>query len=318
MIENKIKSLPNEEQLNNYKKALEYDIDIKKVGEKNNKKFTKKYEFICGVVTGIEKPNFIDECNGWLFLTYGEIGRKIKNILNEVQNALDNFDKIIIEKYADLLINLQEVLESCCNEYGERLVDNSKNNKVIKLFEDIKFDDVIKKLQADKFLTYLTKNLKQELENMVRETDYKLYIWSSYNNKKATIDIRYVKDDKTTNERHIGIQIEGGQYRHSCQMRGDEISCDYVFDKFKESSWLVKKDDIKNKQIKFGNYNKSLTTGMRLNPGYCKYEAGKGNDKYHHVYQYYYIEDFSFARLSEQIKKDMEYAAQLIRSKKID
>ena len=82
VIENKFKSIPTKEQLIRYQAYLE---DSK--NESNNK------SFLGGVLTGIEKPDFMDdlELDKWKFISYNEIGENIKFVAEKVEK--DGFEK---------------------------------------------------------------------------------------------------------------------------------------------------------------------------------------------------------------------------------
>lgn len=293
VIENKIKSMPTKEQLDKYEEKIHED--------------KKTFE---GILTGLETPNFIKECKNWNFISYKNIGENIKNILNTVKDKINNnfYCQIILE-YADMIINLNSVINEISKEVGNQLI--CEDSKSIKLLKDIRFDDVFKKLKADNFCNYLTQNIKNELQAYINGTGYEIKIWPSFSNGSAIIDVRFIKDDKTINEIHIGIQIQGKQFRRCCQIRGKNVQCKDAYDKYKNAGWLVQFK--KDKQISFNG--KLSATGMEKE--FCKYESGVGDDRYHHVYQYYYITDYSFENLKNNILQDMKYAVEIIKQNKI-
>lgn len=293
VIENKIKSMPTKEQLDRYEEKINED--------------KKTFE---GILTGLETPSFINECENWKFISYKNIGENIKKILTSIKDKLNNdFYYQIILEYANMIINLNTVIEEISKEVGYQLID--ENNKNIELLKDIRFDDVFKKLKADNFCNYITQNIKKELQSYISGTGYEVKIWSSFSNGSAIADIRFIKDDKTTNERHIGIQIQGRQFRRCCQIRGKSSQCIDAYNKYKNAGWLV--EYKQDKQISFNG--RTNETGMKAE--FCKYESGIENDRYHNVYQYYYINDYSFESLKNVVLQDMKQASLIIKQNKI-
>jgi len=248
VIENKIKSLPKLNQLIEYKK--------------NTKGFIK------GLLTGIIPTLNLKNDDYWMFISYKDIAKKIKNLT-------DLSNKFIIKKNKGIIYEYCETLEALSDIISKRLIETSNN-----LIYDsgslwkIRFDDVYKKFKAEDFAErYLYDS--QELKKLT-PVGFSLKTSTDFSNKNAIIDVRfYIKDVMC-----IGIQIQGEQFRIIAE-RSISNKCDEVFSEFLEYSWFDLKI-IKNGNIKYikGNKTKMSPEGGKA---YNKYETSY----YSFVYQYF-------------------------------
>lgn len=274
VVENKIKSIPYAEQLKKYQD----DKSIKK-------------QFTSGVITGITEPSFdcSQECPNWRFISYAEIGVRIKEVAEK--NEAESFEKSLIIEYCTMIRNLSEILLDYDHQFEKRLV-----NGTVEDLETIRMDDVLKKLKADEFVKYLNAAVKPIIPNSIGI--FELKISSDYSNKNSIVNIRYVQNKDTNKFTVIGIQIQGGQYRKCYQVYGRK--CDDDIDL--PENWFDSKFQ-KGDKIIWDN----KSTSMR-----DKYDHYR-TDEYSFVYQYWNIEDFAFDKLKEHIKKDMLKAIEIIK-----
>ena len=267
VIENKLKSLPREDQLNDYK--------------------NKNDNFICGVVTGLKKPSF--GCEGWRFMSYDEISKRISKI---AETEPDSFYKSLIEQYSKMINDLSDIATSIIDTVGDRLIRYEDIEEVAK----IRFDDVLKKLNADRFVSYLEKytSFGEKIEG------YDRWIWSDFTNKSAIVDVRYEKK----NGNSIGIQIQGNQYRRFVQIKNANVDSEKLYKKYVDKGWLWDRSQISDTID--GHH-----TSMNKNNRYDKYSKP---GIYYFLYQYYNVsEESGFDELTEQIKNDIELATKILK-----
>ena len=285
VVENKIKSVPYKEQLKKYETDLE-----------------KNQSFGCGILTGIFKPDFMedDDCNKWKFVSYKEIGEQILEILKQVKCS--NFNKSVITEYAKIVLNIYNIIT-------EKLKNTKKliQNNDCKDLEKIRLDDICKKYCAEKFSKYLKQTMLNNLELLLKDkTKCRLEISSGFTRKSSYNDFRiYVDETDVQKKFELGIQIQNGEYRISA-VRFGKIDNKIVFDEFQKKGWFFPIEKIDNKKFINGKL-----TSLRKKDGFCKYETS-GNEGYHFIYQYWNIEDYSFETLSKEIYEDMKKAIEIV------
>lgn len=280
VIENKLKSLPQKDQLLRYQEKLEA-----------------RAEFGSGVITGIMPPSFICP-EKWKFLSYGEIGKRIREI-SEVEK--DEFLKVLIQKYAEMLCKLCEVMTEALDCCGNRLITKGDCYGLT----DIKMDDILKKINAEEFIKYLRQSMEKELRPSVGE--YTLLMRTDFYNKSAVIDIRYAKIEeikkRTKTEKRetfvIGVQLQGNQYRRVVQVPDPKTCSDELWGKYKNKNWFWE-------YAAESRFIAGKKTSMRNR--YDRYVT----DRYLFLYQYWNITDDSFEALTAQIRKDMACAEKIV------
>lgn len=277
IIENKLKSLPSREQIEEYQK--------------------KEPSFCKGCLTGVVRLE--DLPNNWCFKSYKEIGTSILKINEKYQDDKWYF---LIKEYANIIIEIENILVSFSESYGHKLISQSQYDKypILKDFEDIRFADILKKAKANDFVNYLISSLKEELDNLLKNSDFNLYIGSWFSNKSSLVDVRIIKNKDTDNQVVIGIQIQDNQYRLCVERRkgtlnfNNENALNELFNEFLNFGWFENYNK-ESKQIK------NKITSMR--EMFCKYNT----DIYKFIYQYYNLNenDLKFENLITQIRKDM-------------
>lgn len=288
IIENKIKSLPTEEQLIRY--------------QNNEKNFYK------GCLTGVVKLDKLPQ--KWNFISYEKIGDSIREITDK--HKLDKW-YFVIEEYVKVIKNIEKLVIEFNAHYGNKLIcwNEYNNDLMLSDLEDIRFADVCKKYKANEFVNYLNNNLKVELESLIEENNENnivLFINSWFSNKSSLIDVRFIKNKDTDNQLVVGIQIQDNQYRFCVERRKGTLNFkaenpfDCLFEEFLKYGWFDNYDKTKK-------LFKNRKTSMR--DLYCKYNS----TDYKFVYQYYILndDDLMFENLALQVKKDMANAANIIK-----
>ena len=187
VVENKIKSLPKNEQLDRYKNNLPEET------------------FDKGILTGIEK--IIDPKNPWEFLSYEEIAKRIKKI-----NKIHKFkEKAIIKEYVDDLYNIIKIVKSDKkpNEYTH--VAPPK-------IEELRFGDIFLKHKACKIQKIIEERIETNIIDLKSNWGNPV-VDVSFHNKKATITVIYKDndeaepDEKKKEKGRLGVQVEGFEFR---------------------------------------------------------------------------------------------------------
>lgn len=278
VIENKIKSIPTNNQLNNYRE--------------NTTNFEK------GVLTGIKETLNIDDKNYWSFLSYKDISNRIRKIQSSSSNVIIIKNSKLIVEYCDILDFLTDVVIERLEQTSNLLDFNSG------YLNKIRFDDVYKKFKADDYIKKYLRN-SQELLDIV-PNGFELKTEPYFSDKNAIIDIRFVIKDKMV----IGVQIQGNQFRLVAE-RSIPNKCKEVFNEFLGYGWFDPSfDKRENKTIKGKPTSMTSTKGKIYN----KYETSY----YSFVYQYFDLDDDTrvYDKLYQLIIKYMKEASEI--AKKIE
>lgn len=207
VIENKVKSIPYEEQLQKYEDKV----------KKNPKDISATYILL---TLANKFPNQEAIKKEWSIITYTDLAKKIEEyyggdkIVDKLQQYVTDYIKFI-----NLLGDLN-ILENFEN-------NPFHNDDEIKKFHEIKLSDLYLKQRGSYFICLLHERLIEELEKIdvklgeraqasgkkVTETPNNtiIYLSSGMNRGKSTITIHiYPKKRKSS----YALQIEGNQYRH--------------------------------------------------------------------------------------------------------
>ncbi len=282
VVENKLKSIPAIEQLEKYTNDL---------GDR----------FQCGVLTGLKKPNILDEdgCvsigeHRWIFKSYKDISNKMLELLSESKNEVIRDNESIISEYLNN------------NKLVEEIVDANIVDKSLKQIEDNRLDllglqDLTNKVIASSFLGYVKKKMRE-----VYPAFEGIQFGESFHNKKTTLYLRIAFNDERGSGYSVGVQIEGDQYRRILTFKENKNGVDELFNKGEQMNYFATDYDPKEKMISFPGDTKKRRTKM-----------SKKFDKYGDitVYQYSSLtdEELDFDSLFERIVEDLKICAANIR-----
>lgn len=227
IIENKLKSLPNKDQL------------LKQQGELKS--------FKGGKITGLVKPVFVNEKDlpSWTFLDYNEISKKIKEYLKKYN---DINKRSFIENYWEYLNDLLPVLQLIHDNYNNELITNKET--IIKNLEKIKLADICKKINMEL------------LFQKISELNRGYAITNTFNRKEATLAC-YYEINSCGNNYEIGIQIQGNQFRRFFSRKNDinkSVDLEYELKALEEVGWFRSHAEIitnlnnKRQPKHFNNY----------------------------------------------------------------
>lgn len=290
VIENKIKAIADKSQLIRYQ----------------NKR-TRGFEFDEGILTGLIENKSIGigtgNLKGWTFLSYADIAKNIKTILEE--NA-DLDYAIFISQYVKDLNNIQLLIDEAF-EFDE---NKDKYVYLDDYLSDIRFSDVFLKLKA----TELANRIKAEIDNHVCDLNLDMQGWSgpygdaSFSNGTPIITFVYreMKPDIKESEKYnlntkseygrIGVQIQRDQFRiYGGSSSSERKNSKRTFKKLKDVGYLC--STISEFKENLNKENKESGTKMEK---YCSY----GN----HLYQYWNISNSSYNYLIGETIKQLKIA----------
>ena len=278
VIENKIKSIPNKEQLERYTEAV-----------------NRNGIFIEGVLTGIKEPHF-ELPNNWRFLSYSEIAENLRNYRerNNLLSPLNPYDEIV-DEYIDVINSIDEHLNRRLVETESYLDFNPGD------LAEIRFDDVYKKFKASEFIRYYQFIFPLGITLMPLGYEFKIKL--DYNNKNSTIsfEISNIVNDVT-----IGIQIEGRQYRYFVRTTYQTPVIEN-FESYVDVGWFDNEFNRYNHRTIFGQ---PTTMVGSQNNQFNLYQNQQKN--YNFIYQYNIIQNNTYNCLVWRINDDLLRAIQCI------
>ena len=295
LIENKIKSLHSYTQLEGYTQPLWGNALL-------GAAFT-------GIENNLENNELLLK-NGetevtWLFRPHRAIAAALRQIAEGSSSGAIRSRLQQIDEYCSILESIDALLQKALKKNEGKL---SYSTDGLPLSDErIRLDDVFVKLKGADFLAYLRKNRAAFDTLCPAERGFYPILSQSFNNKNATLDIRFSNWQEHCPEYlHIGIQIEGTQYRICAERNGDRHSVDEVYNELKHL-WFDDSFDPKTNRLVFGK-----KTSQR-----AKYDCyGRGSRTYSFVYQYYRLDgvDSEYPALLSLLVQDMERARNVIKT----
>ena len=291
VIENKIKSMHDREQLMRYSE----DLDGLKL--------------ISGTFTGIRntlgedkiefpKKNNPSETVQWEFVCYKDIADCIRTVAQKSRNSVVIKHMAQILEYSEIIDAIEEVISDNLKQYENMLQFDCEQAGDL---QKIRFLSVFHNLKGADFLGYVNRR-RSELEQLCPE-GFQLDIHQSFNNGNVTLDFRITDENDDSKDKEflsIGIQIQGSQYRYVA-VRKCNHSVQEIFDEF-AGVWFDG-NFVKGKKI-----HGRQTVQSQLFNTYKK-------DNYTFVYQYNNLIGhgvLSYENIFRDIKSDLAIIKQLL------
>lgn len=217
ILENKVKSIPNQQQLNRYTSYWERD--------------NKKPCFVLlSLMTDFPDKDQIDANSGgkWIVWNYGDLAAALDKALTSCGGNVRPFHKEIIEDYIQLVEELHRLFGNLTVNDNDRYCDN-----VSQVYANLRMDDVYEKVRASSIVEKLAERLRQRLQakfpnqiNLI-QSGYKIgdigkpleipltkvYVDSGYTNKQGVVNAKVKINDRYV----LTVQIQGEQYRHAIE-----------------------------------------------------------------------------------------------------
>lgn len=228
IIENKVKSVPDRQQL----------IDYKGKSNSNN----------IFVLLTIIKPSFELKDLGWELLTYRDLGTLLSDLINKIT---DDYHKKLIQDYIYFINNLSDLIKPLSLNIEESYYDFYSSD--YNLFKEIRLHDLYIKYNYAELVKEIEKYLKSNLiskevkigKRYSHETNKnKVVISTTLVNGKGVINIDFSDQDEII----YGIMLDGGRYNHYLYAWGE---------KEKEKIEIADKLQLDKKWFLFDNVNEN-------------------------------------------------------------
>lgn len=308
VLENKVKSIPENEQLTKYHNKF-----------KVNKKQT---NFI--LLTLIE--DFIDRSSieeKWIVVTYKELA----HFLNSINYPVDPFIRNILDDYRRFIYLLNNLKDNWIISDTYLLCKKIKDE-----LSSLRIVDLAQKFQVNRLYLELTNKItalatrqQDTLFWKTYKSNHHIKIGIGYSNKSALLDIVVFMDKtididkKKDNINTLHIQLQGNQYRHAYEFEIEEDDYNCLSScKAKSKEYRVEVDRISQPNINNSNIavwlnnlstaNDSILCG-NIMPSNHLYDSFKGRDKKGcslFVYKYLTIQlDASIANIVNHLLADI-------------
>lgn len=288
VVENKFKSIPRREQLEEYGKKLGGELAE-------------------GLLVALQIPTGFNG-GAWRLCTQDDILNQIARVLDNEDVALTQAERSILDEY----IKMTRILAGVLNGFSESLGCRWPLAGSVAMLEEIKLGDVFQKFKAAEFVGYVNSHprmnvdgtidsammvdeWRRRIEELPKYTSptrrLRFEVAQGFSNKQALVDFRIVMqqiDNGEWKERAgIGIQLQGDAYKR----------CVYSFDKRKTSKWLD--DHFKDNWLEDAEF---LNPSLRLNKDICGYCT----KEYTFRYRGAALTSDSFEDIFKQMSKDMQ------------
>ena len=255
IIENKVKSLPQKDQLLKYSEktntANHYILlslsepAFEKLAL--DRKLTLKNSENIGIT--------------WHFLSYSDLSKILEIALVKVN---DGFEKQLLEYYISFIKYLDKIAQEC-NLNEDDLFDFHDNDLVAELGK-IRIKDLYLKKKYESLSVLIYKKLKSAGFNVMdlgqkinwkEECDQAVFVTSDFTNSMGLSDVKFQVASKLS----LGIQIQGEQYRMVVRDMNSDIA-EKIKEDLEKEFWFQFKEQKETVDIfpkdkeKFNKYNK--------------------------------------------------------------
>jgi hypothetical protein len=295
IIENKVKSLPNYEQL---------------------VKYTTKDQSETYILLSLVSPPFsqsgkvyIPEFNKeWTCLSYQDLAHLLQEIVHEIE-AMNSYHANIITDYIQLVLSLHHLTLDVIGEIrSDRYNYYGSSNKSFETFREIRMHDFFLKLKHEMIALEFYKVLHNRFPDLhfvpsKKWEDAKaeeVFVDSGFTNASGLSEIKYVITEKADSPIILGIQIQGNQFR--------------LFVEADKKISLKVAEQLVNHNLWF-NFSKAIELGVTEIEKYPK--LGKQKKQFNtysqtFFYQYTKIQECEMEKLIELVS---DYIAFIIQEK---
>lgn len=312
VIENKIKSLQDEEQLRRYTEDKDGNTLLRGVFTGITNALEDKLS-LPKKETGEEVP--------WKFVDYGTIAKRIREQAR-ISACFTDRHRSQIDEYCQIIESINGMIQYELDKSQDRFDYSSltyKNDEKheAEYLEELRIKDVYTKLKGADILRALEAYLGDSVS--AAPQGYRREINQSFHNGKVTLDIRYTNREEGREEKDyltIGIQLEEYQFRLMVERNGTHKK-EELFNEFC-NGWFDANFDEKAKQrVLFKNDSSENGTGYNTSMA-KKYDSYGGNGHGSvFVYQYFNIvkEKRKYNVVFDEIKKYLQKAREIIESR---
>lgn len=311
VIENKIKSLQDEEQLRRYTEDKDGNTLLKGVFTGITNALEDKLS-LPKKETGEEVP--------WKFVDYGTIAKRIREQAR-ISACFTDRHRSQIDEYCQIIESINGMIQYELDkrkdqfDYSSLTYKNDEKHEA-EYLEDLRIKDIYTKLKGADILRALEAYLKDSVS--AAPQGYRLETNQSFHNGNVTLDIRYTNREEGREEKDyltIGIQLEEYQFRLMVERNGTHKK-EELFNEFC-NGWFDANFDEKAKQrVLFKNDSSENGTGYNTSMA-KKYDSYGGNGHGSvFVYQYFDIDkEDEYDVVFDKIKAFLQKAREIIESR---
>lgn len=212
-IENKIKSLPRIEQLENYSEN---------VIAKNNTSL---------MLLSLSEPSFTEKISGWKHFNYSTFVEKLDELSEQIPESEDGqYHRLLIKDYIFYVRELLKITESKYIKINWQEPPSMKeleqviNNNSIKA---VRLDSLLHKIVFDQIAINLEEMLKPKFGDVLIQTKAEnkkpgqVYVLSGYSNGAGRVEVAYILNAPITSMENtnanlypvVGVQVQEAQFR---------------------------------------------------------------------------------------------------------
>ena len=266
LIENKVKSVPTKQQLDDYRK-VEYND--------NNK----DCQFVLLTVTKSLHDN--EKVKGWKTITYKELSNQLSKV--PFSDLSDSYHFGLLKDYCSYIEQLQSIIESFDKE---ELYYSPDDLSVLK--NELRIHDICGKRKAQRIYQKLVQGFTAKKWTVVNDMSHlegdKLKVAWDYTDMPV-VEVRLKAGDI---DEYIIVQIQGKQYRHAVEYFDNQIGIRIKKDPNKEKSFIPSESGLAYLREKYSDildldqttppknypFEGDKRFGQNKNRGYCKYCNG--------------------------------------------
>lgn len=270
VLENKVKSIPNQQQLNRY-------VAIRNVAP--------TCDFVLlSLVTNFPNKGQIGS-KVWKIKSYDNLSDALKNALSSYVSRVSTYHEEIIKDYIQLAKGLHGLFWNLTVNDNDQYYDDN----VSQVYANLRMDDVYEKVRASSIVEKLAEKLRDRLgkeshiaiesgykiEEIGESTEHrlaKIYVDSGYTNKQGIVEAKVKINDRYV----LTIQIQGEQYRHAIEW----------FNTVQDQWEQTQQERLPSGWFSSTAHNKQLDDQTK---DHCKYVAKPSNSIF--LYRYRKIKD---------------------------
>lgn len=278
VLENKVKSIPNQKQLNRYAAI-------------GNKAPTCDFVLLSLATDFPDKDQIDANSDGkWIVWNYGDLAAALDKALTSCGGNVRPFHKAILEDYIQMVRGLDGLFGHLTVDDDSRYgyAEDEELREYINLLKQLRMEDVYEKVRASLLAGRLKQMLKDRFadRNIAIESGYKIeeigestehrlakiYVDSGYTNKQGIVEAKVKINDRYV----LTIQIQGEQYRHAIEW----------FNTVQDQWEQTQQERLPSGWFSSTAHNKQLDDQTK---DHCKYVAKPSNSIF--LYRYRKIKD---------------------------
>lgn len=209
IIENKVKSMPYEEQLEKYAKNTGKDQ--------------------CYILLSLIKPDFIDasesfqgENGTWQYLSYGELASKLKSLSDKHKTTIEKKDLHYLEDYIEFIAALYAFTRSLkinfkedpFDFYGGTIYLEKSYNEPYLRTQDLRMHDLFLKSKYLQIRDNLETKCKEIFPNSFNAN---MQVHTGFSNGSANLTVFY----QVAKNIQVGLQLQSNHFRMYAQVSGN-------------------------------------------------------------------------------------------------